>query len=131
MERLFTISVFFSATLSALLAMTMVCPGGASPFLTAEGSGLATLALFASLPLVDEGVLAGGRRVGAYAAGVSIGIPLFFFMRQQQMAQGMGMRGLAVGADRVLATAFVLSLLVRGARIWIRSYRRGRSNRPC
>lgn len=130
MERLFTITVFLSAVLTVMLGVTMVLPGP-TPFLTAEGSGLAALTLFASLPLVDEGLVGSGRRIGPFASGLALGVPLFFFVQQQRMATAAGLPAISVGADKVLVAGFALSLLLRGARMWIRSYRRDRSSRPC
>lgn len=97
----------------SMFLLTVLAPGEA--FLRdAHSTALATAVLFFSLPLV-ESVLAGSAR-RPELAGVSLGLGLAFFTRQATVLDSSGTAYLAPGSQRILITAFVLSLALWGYR---------------
>lgn len=103
-------------TSEILIMALMACTGMFVSFamlpddaiISAHCTAFAALALLASLPLVDSVIF--GSSAKAEPSGISLGLPLGFFMRQSLVFD------YAQGAERVVAFAFVISVGLAGWR---------------
>lgn len=103
-------AVMLATACAGLLVMFVV--GSDMAMSSREVTTVAALALLASLPLVDSVMF--GSSVSPETAGATFGLSLGFFLRQSMISDQ-----LAAGADRLLMTAFAVSLVLAGWR-WFR-----------
>lgn len=106
--------VMAATAVGAILLVSLV--GRDVAFTSVTTTGLAALALMLSLPLVDSSI-AGGQ-IRPDTAGFCIGLPVGFFLRQAEFSPE-----LARGADRILAVALLISLVLLLRRLWARRAR--------
>lgn len=102
--RILTMSAMASASLLAVFLF-----GHDEALATREATAVAMIALIASLPLIDSVMF--GSSVRPETAGVVAGLAVGFFVRQSTLSEL-----LARGAERVLATAFAVSLVLFAVR---------------
>ncbi len=101
--------VLFSVSMAVVLFVAML--PGMEVVTTAGGTALAVVVLALSVPLVDSAVF--GSSVRPETAGVVLGVPTGFLVRQAQEAPA-----LAAGAGRVAVLAMVLSAVLLGVRVY-------------
>lgn len=114
MSRAVRISTMVAMLFPSMLIVFLVRPDAS--FVLVETTAIATLSLFVSLPLVDSVLF--GSSVRPETAGICMGLPIGFFVRQSLVSND-----LAVGAERVLMSALFLSLCLGVARLWRRRQR--------
>lgn len=107
------ILIFLACFMASLLATFLFVLVG--PLSEAGASGLASIVLLLSLPLVDSALF--GKSIKPELAGVILGLPIGFFLRQSMISPE-----LAAGASRVVATAIFISIALGVVRL-IRSRR--------
>jgi hypothetical protein len=78
---------------------------------SARGTAMAVSVLLLSLPLADSAMF--GSTVRPETAGVVLGVPMGFLLRQSQEAPA-----LAAGAGRVAVCALVVSMVLAGVRVY-------------
>lgn len=93
---------------------------GEDAITSAENTAMAVVALLAGIWFLD-GVFAaaepGSDRVQTFLGGIAIGPAVGFFFVQAAYGEKVGNAALAAGAHRVLAAAFVVSLVLVAARV--------------
>lgn len=100
--------VFAACFMASLLATFLFVLVG--PLSEAGATGLAGIVLLLSLPLVDSALF--GKTIKPELAGVILGLPIGFFLRQSMISPE-----LASGASRVVATAIFISIALGIARL--------------
>lgn len=100
--------VLFSVSMATVLVVVMLPEVEAVT--TARGTALAVAVLLMSVPLVDSAVF--GSSVRPETAGVVLGVPMGFLVRQAQQTPA-----LAAGTGRVATLALILSAVLFAIRV--------------
>ena len=122
--------LFMAVTMNGVFLMFLL-GNRSSPFDDAHATAFALLSLALSIPIVDDAFFRKGCEVSPALAAALFAPGLGFFIRQHLLGLELGNMAIASGAEKVLGLACLVALMVRGARLALRWYRRDRLNRPC
>lgn len=101
--------ILFAVAMTAMLVVSML--PDVEAVRTARGTAMAVAVLLLGLPLVDSAMF--GSTVRPETAGVVVGFPMGFLLRQSQEAPA-----LAAGAGRIAVFALVASMVMAGVRAY-------------